>query len=405
MKGKKVIVSVICFFLFLFVLLRDIDVVSPGTGVITGAEDKVEILASDAGFINDFHLKTGDMIKVGDVLFSYTNLDSLYQERTVKELIDFADLRLKTLNDDQKLLSKILENVYDTEDTGSLYDENISKTQAAYRFINDFLNIKNSERNKMDRIEKLKEEKKNLEDRIILLRKKMALFISASSPEIEKINTEDEIKNIQTQITNNESAVLLLEGEIESDNNSFISAVLNQIQKNDEVITQLTRERLDNIGKHELLKHKIKTSSVVSPVDGIILSVEKNLESGSFIEHSQSVMTIKKSDTRKIIDAKFLARYRPFLYAGGSVKISINSPGFKKNIFGVIKKISPDSFDDENKHTSERYYKVEIEPKREESIPPELEGIPVNAYAISRKITLLDYITSTFNDNVVFSVW
>ncbi|HAY0218772.1 TPA: HlyD family efflux transporter periplasmic adaptor subunit [Escherichia coli] len=405
-KIKLYLPPTVLILLAFIICFSDIDIVSPGSGIITGVDDKLEIVSPDAGFIKKFDLRAGDKIKAGEILFSYTNLDTLYQEKSLNELIMFADTRLKELKEDQTLLSEILDLNYDNPDRKFFERvDNVDRKLSAHKFIYEFIHLKEVDTNKKHRITKLKEEKKELEERVKLLQKKEGLLRKAVSPEIDRINNDSDIKDLYAQIAQNENNILVLENEVNTAKNDFTSAVLSQINKNSELIAQLSRERLDNIGKQELLKQKLKTSSIVSPVDGVILSVEKNFDVGSYVEHSQPVMLIKKAQTNKIIDAKFLSRYRPFIHPGSEVKISVSSPGFKKNISGTIKKISADSFEDENKSITERHYKVEIEPKNDENIPPELEGIPVQTYAISKNITLFEYITSLLHDNVVFNVW
>ncbi|EDQ7094904.1 hemolysin secretion protein D, partial [Salmonella enterica subsp. arizonae] len=82
-----------------------------------------------------------------------------------------------------------------------------------------------------------------------------------------------------------------------------------------------------------------------------------------------------------------------------------NSPGYKKTLSGEITRISADSFSDDEKNGAERYYKVEIKPDDKIIVPPELEGVQVNVYALSKKVTLLNYITALVGDNIVFNVW
>ncbi|EIU2066380.1 hemolysin secretion protein D, partial [Salmonella enterica] len=69
--------------LIVYICVAKIDIVSPGTGVITGASDKLVIVSPDSGFINKFDLRTGSKVNIGDILFSYTNLDVFHQEKTL----------------------------------------------------------------------------------------------------------------------------------------------------------------------------------------------------------------------------------------------------------------------------------------------------------------------------------
>ncbi|EBU4617990.1 hemolysin secretion protein D, partial [Salmonella enterica] len=94
--------------LIVYICVAKIDIVSPGTGVITGASDKLVIVSPDSGFINKFDLRTGSKVNIGDILFSYTNLDVFHQEKTLNELVLFADRRIVSLEEDQRLLKILL---------------------------------------------------------------------------------------------------------------------------------------------------------------------------------------------------------------------------------------------------------------------------------------------------------
>lgn len=76
--------------------------------MITGASDKLVIVSPDSGFINKFDLRTGSIVNIGDILFSYTNLDVFHQEKTLNELVLFADRRIISLEEDQRLLKILL---------------------------------------------------------------------------------------------------------------------------------------------------------------------------------------------------------------------------------------------------------------------------------------------------------
>ncbi|HBA8085280.1 TPA: biotin/lipoyl-binding protein, partial [Escherichia coli] len=60
-----------------------IDIVTPGTGVISGSSDKIEVTSPSSGLINEFSIKKGQQVLPGDVLFSYTNLDVFYKEKSL----------------------------------------------------------------------------------------------------------------------------------------------------------------------------------------------------------------------------------------------------------------------------------------------------------------------------------
>lgn len=139
-----------------------------------------------------------------------------------------------------------------------------------------------------------------------------------------------------SQITTGEISLLALQNDIKLANNRFRSSVLEQLNNNAEQLEQLRREHLENRGQLELLRNKIKANSILSPANGVILSIERSFEKGSYVENSQPVMTIKKNDENKVVDARILAKYRPFIFTGTTTKITVNSPGYKKPSPGTL---------------------------------------------------------------------
>lgn len=392
--------------LIVYIFVAKIDIVSPGTGVITGASDKLVIVSPDSGFINKFDLRTGSRVNIGEILFSYTNLDVFHQEKTLNELVLFADRRIVSLEEDQRLLKIILAGEISEESEFSTTNKDIfSQELSAYKLLNEYFSLRNEEQNLKLREAKMIEEKEDLHDRLLLLKRKGNLLKSARAPEIEIINNKTEISQIISQITAGEINLLALQSDIKLANNRFRSSVLEQLNSNSQQLEQLRRERLENRGQLELLRNKIKANSVLSPTNGIILSIERSFEKGSYVENAQPVMTIKKDNESKVVDARILAKYRPFIFTGATAKITVNSPGYKKTITGEVTRISADSFTDDEKNGAERYYKVEIKPDGKVIVPPELEGVQVNVYTLSKKVTLLNYITALVGDNIVFNVW
>ncbi|APY57311.1 HlyD family efflux transporter periplasmic adaptor subunit [Salmonella enterica] len=406
LSHKFLALIVIMMVLIIYICVAKIDIVSPGTGVITGASDKLVIVSPDSGFINKFDLRTGSPVKIGDILFSYTNLDVFHQEKTLNELVSFAGRRIQNLEEDQQLLKMILAGeIPEESEFSAQIKELFSHELSAYKFLNELFSLRNEEKNLKQREEKMNEEKDDLHERLLLLKRKGNLLKSARAPEIEIINNQTEVSQIVSQITTGDISLLALQNDIKLANNRFRSSVLEQLNNNAEQLEQLRRERLENRGQLELLRNKIKANSVLSPTNGVILSIERSFEKGSYVENAQPVMTIKKNNESKVVDARILAKYRPFIFTGASVKITVTSPGYKKTIAGQITRISADSFSDDEKNGAERYYKIEIKPDDSVKVPPELEGVQVNVYALSKKVTLLNYITALVGDNIVFNVW
>lgn len=216
--------------LIIYICVAKIDIVSPGSGVITGASDKLVIVSPDSGFINKFDLRTGSIVNIGDILFSYTNLDVFHQEKTLNELVLFADRRIISLEEDQRLLKILLAGEISEESEFSAKNKDFfSQELSAYKLLNEYFSLRNEEKNLKLREEKMIEEKDDLHDRVLLLKRKGNLLKSARAPEIEIINNKTEISQIISQITTGRSVYSHYRMTLNWQTIDFVVAFLNNL--------------------------------------------------------------------------------------------------------------------------------------------------------------------------------
>ncbi|EHT4087948.1 HlyD family efflux transporter periplasmic adaptor subunit [Escherichia coli] len=404
---SKVSISVFILTILLIMLSAfKIDIVTPGTGVISGASDKIEVTSPSSGLINEFSIKKGQQILPGDVLFSYTNLDVFYKEKSLRDLLELNGQKYNNLLKDLELLSKLLQgNFTEVESILNKTDTNTLSELSSYRFYTEHKALEIEKSIFEKKKESYLNEKNALSIQKDILNTKAQLLNKSQAPAIDKLNNQLEISKLTSQINSQEMSFLSSESDINNKNKDYLSRLIDKINEVNNRIYEFRKNNKEQHGEAELLKNKIIANTVVSPVQGVILDVERNLTNNSYIETNQKILTIKKSHSIRIIDAKFDARYRPFIYTSGKVKISVDSPGFKKTLSGKITKISADSFLDEKKGDNIRYYEVEITPNEQQSITPEYEGVQVRVFAISKKISILNYLTALVNDSFTFNVW
>ncbi|EBR3689874.1 HlyD family efflux transporter periplasmic adaptor subunit, partial [Salmonella enterica] len=178
------------------------------------------------------------------------------------------------------------------------------------------------------------------------LEQKNALLKKSAAPAVELLNNSAEISKIQSQIIEANFKILDIENVRKKQRDDFYNRLLGEIVNESKLLSEQKKDILKNTGEMELLRNKVKSNSVLSPVDGVILDITQNLTNGSYIEPSQLVMKIKKDKVDRLIDARFDARYRPFIFKGAKVRIVINSPGYRRYYEGFVSKISVDSFID-----------------------------------------------------------
>nr|WP_182028026.1 HlyD family efflux transporter periplasmic adaptor subunit [Vibrio parahaemolyticus] len=406
-RNKIAIALAILILLFSMLSFFKIDVVTPGRGVVSGASNKIDIVSPSSGLIKDFNIKTGQEVFPGEVLFSYTNLDAFYKEKSLRSLLEFSNEKIKSLKQDKKILTLLLKGdintvkkIFNSERVEINNGELIS-----YKFFKEY--------EALEFEKELYEKKKSnyLKEQIVLssqkniLDEKSKLLMVSKAPAIEKLNNQLEISRLSSQMNSGEMSFLSYQSDINNRNNTYTTQLIETLDKINNQLYEFSKTKLEKDGEIELLKNKLNANNVESPVHGVILNIEKNLTNNSYIETNQTVLTIKKEQGLRIIEAKFDAKYRPFLYIDGKARLVIDSPGFKKFLTGRISKISPDSFSDENKNDNYRYYKVDIIPEGQNDITSEYEGVQVNVFAISKKISIMSYLTALIGDNLTFNVW
>jgi len=389
----------------LYIIFSEIDIVSPGQGVITGGNDKVVIKSPSSGFINSFNLQEGDQIEKGMVLFSYTNLDYTYKGITLKDLIAFNNKKIKFLQQDSKLLESLLAAPsipvnLDKEATSEF------GTFSYYSFKEENDALQMEEQSLQEKENLLNEEVKLREKQITHLQRKDDLLRKGGASDIDVLTNTADIERQKTDLINVKINFLTLKNDISNAKSKFKIKLYEQIHSIRDKISDLERSNIENRGELELMNDKVSTNSVTSPFSGKVLKIENNLKEGSFIEQYQPVVTVKQDNIGRVIEAKFDTKYRPYLYEGADVKISVNSTAFKKNFTGKISKISADSFvaNAQNNH-EQRYYSVTIDTFEE--IEPSFlpEGIEVNVFATSKKVSIFEYMIATLKSNIVFNVW
>lgn len=389
----------------LYIIFSEIDIVSPGQGVITGGNDKVVIKSPSSGFINSFNLQEGDQIEKGMVLFSYTNLDYTYKGITLKDLIAFNNKKIKFLQQDSKLLESLLAAPsipvnLDKEATSEF------GTFSYYSFKEENDALQMEEQSLQEKENLLNEEVKLREKQITHLQRKDDLLKKGGASDIDVLTNTADIERQKTDLINVKINFLTLKNDISNAKSKFKIKLYEQIHSIRDKISDLERSNIENRGELELMNDKVSTNSVTSPFSGKVLKIENNLKEGSFIEQYQPVVTVKQDNIGRVIEAKFDTKYRPYLYEGADVKISVNSTAFKKNFTGKISKISADSFvaNAQNNH-EQRYYSVTIDTFEE--IEPSFlpEGIEVNVFATSKKVSIFEYMIATLKSNIVFNVW
>lgn len=406
MLKKPLFAGVMGVVVFAYISFSKIDIVSPGQGVITGENDKVEIRSPNSGFINKFNIHEGEHVEKGAILFSYTNLDYTYKGLTLKDIVDFNTNKIRYLQKDSELLKCLL------TESGTLPSKKEQLLSAGYvdlsyfSFKAEYDAILAEARNLDEKEQLLHQEVQLREKQILNLQRKGILLKKGGASEIDVINNISDIDRQKNELINVKMNFLTLRNELEKTRAQSKIKLYDKLNSIREQIYTLQERNIESQGELKLMNDKVSTNIVTSPFSGKILKIENNLKQGSFIEQYQRILTVKQDTNGQVIEAKFDTRYRPYLYVGASVKISVNSTAFKKNFSARIAKISPDSFIDTTRNNGDyRYYNVTIDSFKDIDTSRLPEGIEVNVFATSKKVSILDYMIATLKSDINFNVW
>ena len=405
LKNKPVLKVLLISSPFLFIVFfAKIDVVSPGTGIISGLHSNILIKSPSKGFIVKINVKEGDEVQVGDLLYEYNNYDDgIHLKSVITELEYMTDLLSKYELDKCNTNQLLLENATSCELSS------LEKVSYFYQSLLDkksFVEMKGlTDQNKMGVLEELKKTALQEESRV---KSKVRLIGRVSGHSLKYIDANIELSKIKASKIQYSLQIETLKQTVISDGEEFRKAVFTRLISLDEKITALKGKVNDNIFKKELLIIKTEYSKIKSSVQGTVLSIEDGAYENAYINESKPIMQLKNDDGKQLLDAKFDTKYRPFLFVGSKVKISINSPKFKDLYLGRISRISTDSFEYKTPgKKGMRYFAVDIEPESPffDDHVNENVGVSTLVYALSEKISTFNYIFAILSKNLTFNVW
>ena len=190
----------------------------------------------------------------------------------------------------------------------------------------------------------------------------------------------------------------------------FIQLVLELTEQSESDLKKNRESLAATSSERNTVNERIQSTDIVSTVHGTVLSLKEGLSEGVYIERNAEILTLKREDDGIYIAGKFDSKFRPYLGIDEIVKVKINAPGIKDYFFGKIIGISVDSFDyEEYAKEGTRYYKVKIvfDTIKKQNIKrlTDLLGIQTTIYAVNDKMTFIEYILSTFNKDLDFTVW
>ncbi|MCY9861137.1 HlyD family efflux transporter periplasmic adaptor subunit [Vibrio coralliirubri] len=385
--------------------LSEIELVSPGRGFVDGNNNTLQVKSHGTGNVSQVYVSSGTLVKEGDRLISFDNHDIIFKSQSLIKNKSNLQSQLERTELDI-CATKLLMNTIE-EGKVSIFSKLSLRCPASDAVMQDFSGIVKSYQWKAEDyftykldIEALVKSKKNeakmVQDTIEISKSKIRRLEKHGAVALSVEDAKRELNGMMQALNESQSSVTKLEIDVSSKKAAIFSELSDRLTRTTDRLHDIKDELALNDNELALAELKIKRSTIHSPIDGVVLSLEENVGVDYFLEESEAIMLLQKQNSDVVISAKFLAKYRGDISLGMTINIQPSLASAKTIYKGVITRISEDSFEDENKKDDSRYYKVTIKPS--EAIPIS-EGTEVNVFAVGGSVSVFDWIKSVLIKN------
>lgn len=408
-RNKILIALLVMATIFYILLLKEVEVVAPGTGLTGIKQSNVSVKAPTSSYIVELMVAQGEEVEEGKPLLKYRNLEDEYRLQQTSEELEQNEKLLKIYHNErcfltgpkfasvsqkQLLREEACEGHEFLASAGGLY---------ILSFYEDYL----LEQKYILDVEKERQHKQRelLNKEEILTKKKKALFRGKGAT-ISFYDVDTELSNVKTEVINFHISSIDAQKKLND------KLMIFQMRRSERLLT--LEEQIDKIKPlitqekytKRLLEEKKQKSVIRSPIDGSILEFTEGLSTGTFIQEGSPLFVLKKKGASQQVEAKFDSRYRHFLSIGRKVRLKINSPGFNEIFNGSITELSSDSISYQDQgHMGQRYYRVTIQPDAEFLALSLDLGMDVQVFVVNDKVSVLEFILSVLPDETKFEVW
>lgn len=401
---KKAVIVLILIGLVLLLTMIRFDIVSQGEGVLAINDSNVNILSPSSGIIREIYVTRGDDVHVGAPLLLIGNIE----DENKRELLEFNSTfyakQLQLLKKELKILKLILQVGQVTASDR----ENVPDSIKVLKVSNKYNSYTQQKSDLEDKQAMAVQKRTSLSQQEKILQNKSNMIREALGDTVRYLDSQLEVERVRLQLVESDLLLEEAKSQVEIAYLDFIQLILdltdqaeNEFEKNTEML-QAARSELNTVSE------RIESTEINSTVNGTVLSITDGLAKGVFIERNAQIMTLKRADEGVYIDARFDSKFRPYLAVGEVAKVKFNAPGIKDYFYGWIDNISMDSFEyEEYSRQGSRYYNVKVMFDRDEELPrlSTLLGLKTAVYVVNDQMTFLEYIVSTFNKDLDFSVW
>ena len=404
-KLAKIITSLaISILLFYMLAVSKFDIVSEGAGVLSINDSNINISSPTSGIIKDIDVTSGDEVNIGTQLLTISNIEDENKRDLLDFNFNFYNEQIKKLTFEISELKKTIKTGKPKQDTKSITSTKLLQVNNKY---NTYLQ-KKKELTDKEKSVSLKGD--SLKDQESILNKKSNMIKKSLGNTVRYLDSKLEVEKIKFQELENKLLIEEAKSLVDTSYLEFIQLVLELTEQSETDLKKNRESLATTSSERNTVNERIQSTDIISTVHGTVLSLKEGLSEGVYIERNAEILTLKREDDGIYIAGKFDSKFRPYLGINEIVKVKINAPGIKDYFFGKIVGISVDSFDyEEYAKEGTRYYKVKIifDTNKTQNIKrlTVLLGIQTTIYAVNDKMTFLEYIFSTFNKDLDFTVW
>ncbi len=404
-KLAKIIASLaISILLFYMLAVSKFDIVSEGAGVLSINDSNINISSPTSGIIKDIDVTSGDEVNIGTQLLTISNIEDENKRDLLDFNFNFYNEQIKKLTFEISELKKTIKTGKPKQDTKSITSTKLLQVNNKY---NTYLQ-KKKELTDKEKSVSLKGD--SLKDQESILNKKSNMIKKSLGNTVRYLDSKLEVEKIKFQELENKLLIEEAKSLVDTSYLEFIQLVLELTEQSETDLKKNRESLATTSSERNTVNERIQSTDIISTVHGTVLSLKEGLSEGVYIERNAEILTLKREDDGIYIAGKFDSKFRPYLGINEIVKVKINAPGIKDYFFGKIVGISVDSFDyEEYAKEGTRYYKVKIifDTNKTQNIKrlTVLLGIQTTIYAVNDKMTFLEYIFSTFNKDLDFTVW
>ena len=382
----------------------ELDEVVRGSGkVIPSGKTKV-IQHLEGGIVSHIHLKEGDKIKKGDVIYelsqAFFKADFKTKEIELKALQAKA---LRLLNESEfatsltfpKELERSIPDIVQNEQ--QIFDVDTRTNQQKIAIAEDQL------KQKILKYKDLEAKKQNLQLELKLANENMKILDKMYKKQV--VSKQKYLKELQekqalvTKVTDIDTSLPIVQeeineamGKVKTVKSEIKSRLLKEFSEVQVKINSLEQRK-------EADRDRTERQAIISPVDGTVQKLYFHTV-GGIIKAGDKVAEVTPINESLLIEAKIKTSDRALVWAGQDVKIAITAYDTSKYglLEGKVLFVSADSQTDETNKVS--YYMVTVKANRQEFAPdlPILPGMVANINILTGKKTIMQYILKPLKD-------